>query len=233
MKLRRLLAVLVSTLVFLPALTYASGKTSGTRIEFSAQAQRMAPNDLGRATAFVEIAGTNLSEIAQRANTTLNNALAIAKTFTTVTTQTGTSRTTPIYGKGKNGVTNIESWRVRSELNLETRDAGALGELLGQLQAAGIAVSDVNFAPSPEARRKAEDDATIDAIRVFREKSARYAGALKRPYKIRQLDIRNGGSVQPVVRGAAMIADESSALPVEPGSSTVVMVVKGEIELVE
>lgn len=227
------MATFLLPLTLVPALATAGSKPAGTRIEFSAQAQRMAPNDLGRAAAFVEIAGTDLNEIAQRANTTLNAALAIAKTFPTVATQTGTSRTTPIYGKGKSGVTSIESWRVHSELTLETRDAAVLGELLGQLQTAGIAVSDVNFAPSPEARRKAEDDAAIDAIRVFREKSARYAGALKRPYKIRQLDIRAASSLLPVTRGAAMIADESNTLPVEPGSSNVVMVVKGEIELVE
>lgn len=227
------LTILTAALAMASPGAWANGKPTGTRIEFSAQGQRLAPNDLGRATAFVELSGTSLSDIAQHANTTLGNALTIAKTFPSVTVQTGASRTTPSYGKGKNGITSIESWRVRSELNLETRNAAALGELLGQLQTAGIAVSDVSFVPSPEARRKAEDDAALDAIRIFREKANRYAGALKHPYRIRQLDIRNAGQIQPMLRGAAMMADEANVLPVEPGSSTVVMTVKGEIELAE
>lgn len=228
---RRWLAVAALVLVAAPVL--ANTKPAGTRIEFTAQAQRMAPNDLGRATAFVEIAGSNLSELAQKANTAMTSALTMAKGYPSVSAQTGASQTTPVYGKGKAGTTSVESWRVRSELNLETRDAGALGELLGLLQGAGIAVSDVRFAPSPEARRKAEDDAALDAIRVFQQKATRYAGAFKKPYRIRQLEIRAAGSAVPMVRGAAMIADDTSALPVEPGTSNVVMVVKGEIELAE
>lgn len=211
----------------------AATKTSGARIEFNAQAQRTAPNDMGYATAFVELSGPNLAEIAQRANIAMGEAILLAKARPTVTSRTGTSRTTPIYAKGKNGVTTIESWRVRSELSLETRDAAALGELLGQLQTAGIAVSDVNFAPSPESRRKAEDDAAIDAIKVFREKAARYAGALKKPYHIRQLDINSSGGIQPMVRGAAMMAADANMLPVEPGESNVVVTIRGQIELIE
>ena len=51
-------ATFLLPLTLVPALATAGSKPAGTRIEFSAQAQRMAPNDLERATAFVEIAGT-------------------------------------------------------------------------------------------------------------------------------------------------------------------------------
>lgn len=226
-----IVALMVPALTVSPA--FAAAKPQGTRIEFSAQAQRTAPNDMGYATAFVEIAGPQLKDIALRTNSAMATALATAKGFPTVSARTGTSRTTPIYAKTKNGVTAIESWRVRSELALESRDSAALGELLGQLQTNGIAVSDVNFMPAPETRRKVEDDAALDAIKVFREKAARYAGALKRPYKIRTLNIHSSGGVQPMVRGAALMASDASVLPVEPGESQVVVNVNGQIELAE
>ena len=80
---------------------------------------------------------------------------------------------------------------MRSELQLESRDPTALATLVGQLQSV-LAVSDISFAPSPETRRKTEDDAALDAIRLFRERAGRYAGALKRPFHLRTLNIHTG-----------------------------------------
>lgn len=211
----------------------AGTKPSPARIEFDAYAQRNAPNDMGFATAYVEYTGANASEVAQQANVAITNALTLAKSKTSVTVRTGSSRTTPIYGKGKAGATNIEAWRIRSELLLETRDFGALGDLLGQLQSTGLAVSDVSFAPSPETRRKVEDDVAIDAIRIFQQKATRYAAALKKPYRIHSLDINTGASHQPMLRAAPMMAAEGNTVPLEAGGSTISVNVRGKIELVE
>lgn len=214
---------------------YANGKSTPTptKLEFQAQAQRTAANDMGYATAYVELTGPNASEIAQQANTAISAALALAKAKPSITVRTGSSHTSPIYGKTKTAATNIESWRIRSELNLETRNFGALGDLLGQLQNSGMAVSDVSFAPSPETRRKVEDDTAIDAIRIFREKATRYAGALKRSYRIRSLDINTAGSRQPMLRAAPMMAAEANEVPLEAGASVVVVNINGQIELIE
>ena len=213
----------------------AATQQQGTRINFQASAQRSALNDLGSATAYIELSGAGSAEIAQRVNAIMADAVAMAKEHAKVTVRSGNSRTWPIYGnKPKNGQSPvIEGWRMRSELHLESRDAAALGALVGQLQAT-LAVSDIGFAPSPESRRKVEDDTALDAIRTFREKAGRYAGALKRTYRIRTLNI-HGGAVPPAptFRAMASATADSAPMPIEAGESMIQVTVEGQIELVE
>lgn len=222
---------IAAMLLAAPALAATQGH--GARIGFSATAERRVVNDLGSATAYVEMAGADSADLAQRVNAVMAQALATAKAEEKVTVKSGGSNTWPVYAsKPKAGQTaTIEGWRMRSELQLESRDAAALGALLGRLQTT-LAVSHIGFSPSAETRRKAEDDAALDAIRVFREKAARYAAALKRPYRLRKLNISGGGVPMPRMRAMATAA-EAAPMPLEAGESTVQMTVEGEIELIE
>jgi predicted secreted protein len=203
-------------------------KPAGTLIDFRVDVQRSVPNDLGRATAYAEMAGTDSAEVARRVNAAIAAGLATAKAQPGVTVRTGNSHTYPVYGKGGR---NIESWRMRSELLLESRDAGALSTLLGKLQTQ-LGVSQVGFGPAPETRRAAEDDAALEAIATFQAKAARYAAALKRTYKIRSMNI-GGGSMppQPVFRGVMMAVADAAPMPVEAGESIVAVPIGGQIEL--
>lgn len=223
----KIVAAACAMLVALSA-NAAEPRPPGTLIDFQAQAQRSAPNDLGRASAYYEATGANAGELAQRVNAAMAGALAVAKAARDVTVRTGGSHTYPIYGKNSR---YIENWRMRSELVLESRDAAALSELLGRLQAT-LAVGNITFAPAPETRRKVEDDTALDAIASFQEKAARYAAALKKPYKIRSMNIGSQGirPPMPVMRAMAMSA-EAATMPVEAGESDIVVTVSGQIEL--
>jgi len=204
-------------------------KPAGTLIDFRVDVQKSVPNDLGRATAYAEISGADAADVARRVNAAIAAGLAIAKAQPGVTVKTGNSHTYPIYGKGSR---NIESWRMRSEIVLESRDASALSMLLGKLQAQ-LAVGQVGFVPAPETRRTAEDEAALEAIAGFQAKAARYAAALKKPYKIRSMNIGGGAHLpQPMFR-AAMMAAEAAPMPVEAGESNVTVSINGQIELLE
>ncbi len=221
-----LLALLSASVTAAPA----AGDRPGTLIDFQAQAERSAPNDLGRATAYVEATGPQAGELARKVNAAIAAALAVTRGEAAVRTRTGATHTWPVYAKNSR---QIEGWRMRSELLLESRDAAALSELLGRLQAT-LAVGSIEFAPAPDTRRKAEDEAALEAIARFREKAAAYAGALKRDYRIRALTIGGQGvpPSRPVFRAMAMAA-ESAPMPVEAGDSTVSVSVSGQIELLE
>ena len=211
----------------LPVQAQAPAKPAGTLIDFRVDVQRSVANDLGRATAYAEITGSDASDIARKVNAAIAAGLATAKAQPGVTVKTGNSNTYPIYGKGGR---TIESWRMRSELVLESRDASALSTLLGELQAQ-LAVSQVGFVPAPETRRAAEDDAALEAISGFQAKAARYAAALKKPYRIRSMNIGGGSHVpQPLFR-AAMMAADAAPMPVEAGESNVTVSINGQIEL--
>ena len=219
----------IAAITALPALA-APDKPAGTLIDFQAQAQRTAPNDLGMANAYFETTGPHPGELAGKVNSALATALATARAVKGVSVRSGNTHTTPIYTKGSR---QIEAWRMRSELLLESRDATALSELLGKLQAT-LAVGQINFSPAPETRRKIEDAVALDAIAAFQEKAASYAAALKRPYVIRFMNIGTHGAVPPAptFRAVAMSAD-MAPMPIEAGESNIVATINGQIELGE
>jgi|MudIll2142460700_1097286.scaffolds.fasta_scaffold39080_4 predicted secreted protein len=203
-------------------------KAQGTLIEITADASRQAPNDLARATAFVEATDGNPGELAQRVNNVLAAALKTAKAQPTVQTRSGSTYTQPNYAK--NG--RIDGWRMRAEILMETRDMTALSALLGKLQAT-LGVSQIALSPAPETRRKAEDDATIDALAAFQAKAKLVAGALGKPYRIRQMSIQSGGRppIVPIMRGAMMAEAAAAPAPIEAGESAVTVTISGQIEL--
>ena len=198
--------LLLLALLALPAWSADTEKKSGTLIDFSINVQRSVANDLARATAYTEVTGTSPDEIARKVKGVIGEALAIAKAQTGVTVKSGGTHSYPVYAKGGR---NIESWRMRSELLLESRDAGAMSAALGKLQTL-LAVSNLQFLPAADTRRKIEEDATQEAIEAFRTKAERIAITLKKPYRIRTMNINGSDFVQPVLRRAAR---EATSMP--------------------
>lgn len=226
--------VLASCLLLCSAPLLAQTTTApatGTLIELSAEANRPTANDLFRATVFSEASNSNSAVLARQVNQQVATALAVTKEYATVKTRTGGTYTSPIYAK--NG-SSIESWRMRSEVQLESRDAPALAELLGKLQGT-LGVSQINATPAPETAQKAEADATVGAIQAFRERAGLIAGTLGKKYKIREMSVGNSNRspVYPMLRGKAMMAAEAAPMPVEGGESQIVINITGKIELTD
>jgi predicted secreted protein len=195
-------------------------------IEFSVEVSRSAPNDLARATAFAEATDPDPGQLAKRVNAAIADGLRIARAKTAVKTRSGTTLTHPNYAKGG---TRIESWRMRAELLLESRDATALSELIGQLQSV-LNVTQITLAPSPETRRKVEDEAALAAIDAFRTRAGLIAESFGQPYRIKRLSISGSGRPPTPVLRAAMAA-EAMPPPLEPGESELTVLVAGQIEL--
>lgn len=232
MKNRLLLAALL-TCTALPAWAgnsaEAPAKPGGTLIDFRVDVQKSVPNDLGRATAFAETTGADPAEVARKVKAALADGLSTAKAQAGVTVKSGATHTNPIYAKGGR---SIESWRMRAEIVLESRDAAALSAAVGKLQGT-LAVSNINFFPAPDTRRKAEDEATLEAIDSFRAKAERIAATLKKPYRIRQMSVNSSSHFPqptPMLR-SAMMAAEAAPMPVEAGESNITVNVSGQIEL--
>lgn len=201
-----------------------------TTIDLNADASRAAANDLARATVFAETTGASPGESAKKVNALVAEAVGTAKSYARVKVQTAGTHTYPVYAKGG----KIEAWRMRSEIVLESGDTAALSELVGKLQAS-LGVSGVALMPSPETRRKAENEATLEAIAAFRAKAKLVADALGKPYRIKQLSI-GGQQYRPPVamyKAAPMAAMESAPMPMEAGESQVTATVSGQIELID
>lgn len=227
---RNVAFICLMSIMAMPYLAFAADQNVGTIVELSADAQRTAANDLFKATVFAEGTDTNSATLARQINQTVSNALELATKYPAVKAQTGNSQTSPVYGK--TGQT-IEGWRIRSEIQLESRNASALAELLGKLQTS-MGVSQLLALPSPETEKKAEAEASVAAIDAFRDRAGLVAATLGKKYKIRELNISNsgrGGPVYPMFRAAK--AAEAAPVPMQAGDSQVTVTVSGKIELTD
>jgi predicted secreted protein len=228
---RSILLSYILFLILLPSLSYAAEdcKPKGTLIDLSVEASKPALNDMGRATIYVEASGGNPAELANRVNTAIAAALETAKTYDKVKTRSGNTHTYPNYSKEG----RISGWRIRSELLLESRAMMDLSELLGKLQEGSLVIGQIVLLPAPETEKKAEDEATLEAIAAFQAKAKLVAEALKKTYRIRQMNIGSAGQppVVPLMRASKMAAMEAAPAPIEAGESMVSVTVSGQIEL--
>jgi uncharacterized protein YggE len=98
-----------------------------------------------------------------------------------------------------------------------------------------MGVSGVTLLPSPETRKKAENEATLEAIAAFKSRAKLVAEALGKPYRIKSLVI--GGQQyrppMPMLRAAPMAAMEAAPMPMEAGESQISTTVSGQIELTD
>lgn len=218
------------TLLALLAGSFAAASQAGALIDLAAEAGRPAANDMVRASVYSEASGSNPADLARQVNGNIGEALKLIREKKGVTVKSGNQSTYPIYTQSR----KIDGWRMRSELLIESRDFGAVSELLGRLQQMRLAVGDIAQMPSPETRRQVEDEAMREAIRAFQNRAAVVAEQLGKGWKIKQMHInQGGGSPVPIMRGArsAMLAAEAAPAPIEAGESTITTQISGQIEL--
>ena len=218
------------TLLALLAGSIAAASQAGALIDLAAEAGRPAANDMVRASVYSEASGSNPADLARQVNGNIGEALKLIREKKGVTVKSGNQSTYPIYTQSR----KIDGWRMRSELLIESRDFGAVSELLGRLQQMRLAVGDIAQMPSPETRRQVEDEAMREAIRAFQNRAAVVAEQLGKGWKIKQMHInQGGGSPVPIMRGAraAMLAADAAPAPIEAGESTITTHVTGQIEL--
>lgn len=200
-------------------------------VDLNADASRSAPNDLARAQAFIEFGDATPGPLAKKVNAVVQSALATAKAYPGVKVRSGNTSTYPVYGK--NGRT-IESWRMRSELMLESKDQAALSELLGKLQSQ-MAVGQLTLQPSEDAAREAENAAIADAIAAFNARARIVAGSLGGNWRILHMNVNNTSGMpppRPLMRAKGVMAEAVMAdMPVEAGESSVTVNISGQIEI--
>lgn len=197
-------------------------------LELSAEASRPAANDQVNAVLSAEAAGPALGELSRQINATIADALKVSKAYPSVKVQTGNTSTYPTYSKsGK-----IDSWRMRSEISLESGDTAAISELIGKLQTS-LGVSRLVMQPSSDTRKKAENEAMLDALAAFKARAKVVADALGKSYQIKHLSVSTGGRIaEPMFHMAAKSAmSEAAPMPIEAGESQVTANISGQVEL--
>lgn len=206
--------------------------SAGTLIELSAEASRPAANDLIQARVYAEANAGNPAEVARQVNRDISEALQTIKAKNGVSVKSGNQHTYPVYGNNR----RIESWRMRAELLLESKDSAAIAELLARLQQMKLALANVSQMPAPATRQAVEAEVTRDAIHAFQARATVIAETLGKSYRIKRLSIQQSGIAppMPMLRAAKMeIAADLAPIPLEAGESQVSSTISGEIELAD
>jgi predicted secreted protein len=203
-------------------------------VTLEASATAEVASDTLTVTLFTEEQGPDPGQLAARVNARVEEALAKAKADPKVEARSGNYQTSPIYDRGN----QITGWRIRADITLESRDFKAISALAGTLQPL-MKLSSMTFSLSRRARESAEATLTNEALARFQEKARAIAKTLGFPgYALGQIALRTEGPihVQPMFRAAAAgMADQlpppPGPVPVEPGKSTVTVVVSGSVVL--
>ena len=145
--------------------------------------------------------------------------------------RTGAFGMYPRYGKdGK-----ITGWQGRAELVLEGRDFARITATAGKIQT--MAIHQVAFGLSREARAKVEGEAQTQAIDQFKARATELAkGFGFSNYSLREVAV-NSNEMQPGPRPRMMAAEakmgsySDSAVPVEAGKAQVIVNVSGSVQM--
>lgn len=223
----------ISCTFALLATLLSSHVLAGATIDLSAEATLPAANDLVRATVYAEANGSDPAELARRVNQDISEALRLIRSQTGIIVKSGQQQTYPVYGNNR----RIESWRMHSELQLESKDTAALSALLGRLQQMKLALGQVSQLPSDATRRAVEEAATQEAIKAFERRAGVIASTLGKSYRIKQMSVQQAGQQMPVMAmrasRAVMMAADAAPAPLETGESTLSVNISGQIELAD
>lgn len=223
---------------FLVALAGAGWLVSGQaqdeqiydHIDLNASASADVENDLLIAYVFAEVEANDQADAADAVNESIAWAAERARRVDGIDVQTTNYNTRPVYANGR----RIVGWVARQSLRLESTDAEALSELLGELQQR-VAIQSINYDLSDEARDAAEETLISAALAQFNRRAELIAGELGRDgYRIVRLSVGNNGAIFATgARARAMAFSEAdvAAPEIEAGNQTLSVNVNGTIEL--
>ena len=199
------------------------------RINLTASASQEVKNDLLSATLYAQQEGQRPTMLAERVNLSIKEAVEQAKQQAGIKVSTLGYMTTPIYRKQK-----IDGWRVRQSIRLQSQNATALSQLIGQLQK-GLAVQSINYMLSPQAREMVENNLMAEAIAAFQKRAVLIAKQFGRSdYRLVEISINTPGGIQPRMmhKRLEMASMSDMAAPaIEAGSQRITLTVSGTIEL--
>lgn len=221
---------LLTLMLLLPAALVSAHDNAPTydRVSLNASAEQEVENDTLVAVLFAEHQAQRQKDVSKVVNEAVRWALDKAKSKPGIKVQTTQYNTSPVYNKKV-----ITGWRARQSIRLESSDADAIGELIGELQER-MSIGSINYAVSKSARDAVEEGLTSEALEQFKRRAELIARDLgRKSYRIVQLNINTGGGrPQPIAYAARVATMESAAAPaIEAGVQTVTVNVSGTIEV--
>jgi predicted secreted protein len=209
-----------------PAAPHAPRTPMPPTVTVTGAASASVPTDRLQAWLRAEVDNADPATAASAVNSAMAKALTRIKGVPAVKPTTSGYSTQQITEKGKPA-----RWRVAQSLTLDSGDFAAMATLVGKLQDDdGLLVSGMSFSLSSEARRRAEETLTQEAIRSWQERTQRAAQGLGfAQWRPGHVTVQTGDIARPfpVMRAqSAMLG--AAPVPLEPGSVDVTVTVTGD-----
>ncbi len=204
------------------------------RLSLQAEAVSEITQDKVDITLSAQLEGAEQADVSQRLTKIANDGLAQlrGKAGKEVTVRSGAYRIWPNTDRdGK-----ITGWRGQADIVIESTDVPAASALAAQAPQ-GMAISDVAFSLSREARAAEEKRLLGEAAQAFRARADEAAKAFGfGTYSIRKLDLAGSGAVygQPkmaMMRASAGMQEDAAPPQFEAGTAMVTVSVQGEVTL--
>jgi len=197
------------------------------RINLSVSSGQQVENDTLVAVLYAQRQGSDAARLAGEVNQAVAAAVTEAKRQQGIEVQTLDYNTTPVYQKQQ-----LEGWRVRQSIRLQSRDSALLSQLIGKLQKR-LALSSISYSVSPERRRQTEDALISEALSAFKRRARLISTQMGRGgYRLVQMEI-NSASRQPRPLQMRSMAVQADAAPptFAAGSQRIEVSINGTIEL--
>jgi predicted secreted protein len=198
------------------------------RVDLMASASMDVENDLLIAIVFAEVEDNDQADAADAVNRAISWAAERADAVSSIEAQTTNYNTRPVYANGR----RIVGWVARQSLRLESQDAEALSELLGELQQR-VAIQSINYGISRAARDAAEDELIAEALARFSRRASLVARELGQDgYRIVHINVGTAGGFRPQEAMMRTMAVADVAAPtIEAGTQTMSVTINGTVEL--
>ena len=206
--------------------------TGYDQLTFQTEVKEEVQNDEVRATMYKKAQASDAKTQATTLNTSINNAMKIAKRYPSVTVSTGQQRTYPRYDKND----KIIGWTGQASIDLKSTDFVATSQLIADLQQT-LVMENLNFGVSDAKKDALEQKLMTDASRAFQQQAKNLTRAWDaRGYRVVtvNLNTNNNNYPRPMYSMRAESAAMDSAVPsqnFESGNSTISVTANGTIEL--
>lgn len=199
-------------------------------VAVTASASMSVANDRMHAWLRAEVDNADPARAAAEVNAKIGKAIARARGTAGVEVKTSGYSSYQITDKA-----NVTRWRVQQSVSLETADFAALAALLTRLQSEdGLVMSGMSFDVSKDARRKAEDALTQEAIKGWQARAQSASKALGfDTWRVGRVSVQSGEPPmrpQPMMRMAAAGAG-APPVNVEGGNTDITVTVTGDAVL--
>ena len=204
--------------------------TGYDQLSFQTEVKEEVQNDEVRASMYKKAQASTSKALATTLNTSINNAMKIAKRYPSVTVSTGQQRTYPRYDKND----KIIGWTGQASIDLKDRLCGT-SQLIADLQET-LVMDNLNFGVSDSKKDAIEQKLMTEASRAFQQQAKPNARWNARGYRVVTVNLNTGNNYPRPMYGSMNMKAEAADASVpsqsfESGNSTISVTANGTIEL--